>query len=271
MGKFMQEAGGYSIQEFCATKGVGAAPTMPAPGSKKPSVPAAGEAWKQEIPAKKLQIHQMPVSQNACGAALLAMDLGVGEPEVCDLMSGAHKKPEYLAIHPYGQIPALKDGDFCLGESNSILRYLGLAYGSKYYPAGTDAQACGKIDFAMDAFSNVYKAHTKIVYTVLGFGAAPEDQVAANKEYTDAINKWFDVHVKDQKFVTGDTPSIADFKAAPFFYSAIQPCMKMKVGFEPPPRAVKYCEDFKAAVSASKFMDEAGGYSIREFCAMKEA
>merc|ERR1712176_771405 len=108
-----------------------------------------------------------------------------------------------------------------------------------------------------DAFSTVYQAHTKIVYTVLGFGSPPDDQAAANKAYAEAITKWFDIHVKDRTFVTGDSLSIADFKVAPFFYAAIQPCMK-KVGFEAPARAVKYCEAFKKVVGASKFMDDAG-------------
>ncbi|MEO0620123.1 MAG: glutathione S-transferase family protein, partial [Pseudomonadota bacterium] len=31
---------------------------------------------------------------------------------------------EYLAINPAGLVPALKDGDFVLGESNAIIRYL---------------------------------------------------------------------------------------------------------------------------------------------------
>jgi len=218
----------------------------------------------------KVKIYAMPPSQNACGAVLLALDLGIGEPEFCDMMSGAHKKPEYLAIHPYGQIPGLKDGDFCLGESSAIMRYMAMAYGQKYYPAATSPQTCAKIDFAMDAFGMVYKAHTPIVYTVFGFGSAPDDQEAANKAYCKAIEKWLDIHVKDGKFVTGDFPSIADFKVAPFFYAAIQPAMKVKVGFEPPARAVKYCEDFIAAVSASSFLQDAGGYSIKEYAASKE-
>jgi len=199
----------------------------------------------------------------------LAKDLKIGEPEMCDLMTGAHKKPEYLEIHPYGQIPGLKEGDFGLGESNAIMRYMAMAYGQKYYPVATP-QTCAKIDFAMDAFSTVYKAHVLIVYTVFGFGSAPDDQAAANKAYCEAIEKWFAVHVKGSKFVTGDSLSIADFKVAPFFYAAIQPAMKTKLGFEPPQRAIKFCEDFMAAVPESTFLQNAGGYSIKEFAASKE-
>jgi glutathione S-transferase len=42
-----------------------------------------------------------------------------------DLMTGAHKKPDYMAQHqPFGQVPALEDGDFKLYESRAIIRYL---------------------------------------------------------------------------------------------------------------------------------------------------
>jgi glutathione S-transferase len=41
-----------------------------------------------------------------------------------DLRAGAHKKPEFLAVNRYGQVPALEDGDLKLCQSGSILIYL---------------------------------------------------------------------------------------------------------------------------------------------------
>jgi glutathione S-transferase len=41
-----------------------------------------------------------------------------------DLPAGAHKLPEHLARQPFGQIPAIEDGDFRLYESRAIIRYL---------------------------------------------------------------------------------------------------------------------------------------------------
>ena len=41
-----------------------------------------------------------------------------------DIAKGEHKTPEYLAKNPNGEVPAIKDGDFLLGESHAILRYL---------------------------------------------------------------------------------------------------------------------------------------------------
>lgn len=41
-------------------------------------------------------------------------------------MRGArdHKKPSYLEIHPFGQVPALVDGDLKLFESGAIILYM---------------------------------------------------------------------------------------------------------------------------------------------------
>jgi glutathione S-transferase len=41
-----------------------------------------------------------------------------------NLASGAHKKAEHLARHPFGVIPVLEDDDFRLYESRAIIRYL---------------------------------------------------------------------------------------------------------------------------------------------------
>ena len=41
-----------------------------------------------------------------------------------DLSAGEHRKPEYLAINPYGAVPALVDGEVKLFESAAICAYL---------------------------------------------------------------------------------------------------------------------------------------------------
>lgn len=43
---------------------------------------------------------------------------------------GGNKDKDYLAMNPNGLVPTLKDGDFVLWESNSIMRYLNAKYGA---------------------------------------------------------------------------------------------------------------------------------------------
>jgi Glutathione S-transferase len=49
---------------------------------------------------------------------------------------GKNNEAAYLAMNPNGRVPTLVDGDFVLWESNSVMRYLCLAYGqhSPIYP-----------------------------------------------------------------------------------------------------------------------------------------
>jgi len=61
----------------------------------------------------------------------LALSL-MGQPfayKHVDLRAGAHKKPEYLALNRFGQVPALIDGDLKLCQSGSILLYLADKFG----------------------------------------------------------------------------------------------------------------------------------------------
>jgi len=43
---------------------------------------------------------------------------------------GGNKEPCYLAKNPNGQVPVLEDGDVCIWESNSIVRYIAARYGA---------------------------------------------------------------------------------------------------------------------------------------------
>ena len=212
----------------------------------------------------------VPASQNCAGAAMLAMEAKAGSLEAVDMMTGEHKKDAYLAVNPSGQVPALHDGDVKIGQSTAILRYLAMKYKPDTYPVA-NPDLCAKIDMAMDGLVDyVYPTHKETVYVVLGFSGPPADQAASCKAYAEACAKWLDTFVGDAKFVGGDTPTIADYKAVPFFYAAIQPAMKKKLGLEMPPAATTYANNFLAAVGASGFMESAGGYSIKEFCASKE-
>ena len=55
--------------------------------------------------------------------ALLEKDIQ-HELVVVDMASGSHKKPEYLALNPYGRVPTIEEDGFVLYESTAILGYL---------------------------------------------------------------------------------------------------------------------------------------------------
>lgn len=61
--------------------------------------------------------------------------------------AGEHKQPEYLAVAPSGQLPALVDGEVFVWESDAIVRYLAAKYRSDAYPLH-DAERLAPIDSA---------------------------------------------------------------------------------------------------------------------------
>ena len=55
-----------------------------------------------------------------------------GEPfgfKLLDLRGGEHKKPDYLALNHFGQVPCLEDGTESFTQSASILEYLAEKHG----------------------------------------------------------------------------------------------------------------------------------------------
>lgn len=56
----------------------------------------------------------------------------VGQPyelRTVDIMKGAHKAPDFVAINPMGKLPTLTDGDTVVTELAAIALYLGDRYG----------------------------------------------------------------------------------------------------------------------------------------------
>lgn len=213
----------------------------------------------------------MPPSMNACGPILVAMESKAGTFEMCNLFEGANMKPEFLAINPWHTIPSMEDGDVKIGESNAIMRYLAKKYMPSIYPE--DAGKAAMIDFALDAFGNVYKHHTGTVYVAFGFKGeqTEEEQKKCNESYKEETLKWLAHFKGSKKFCGGDTPNLADYKAVPFLFSAIQPVCSKKISLEMPPEVKEYCDAFCTAVPSAAFLSNAGGYSIKEFAASKEA
>ena len=69
---------------------------------------------------------------------------------------GGNKNPEYLAINPNGLVPTIKDGDFILWESNSIMRYLNAKYGNgKLLPVSPEGMASANrwMDWQLSVFN----------------------------------------------------------------------------------------------------------------------
>ena len=73
---------------------------------------------------------------------LAELDLGYERIDA-GMQFGKNNEAAYLEMNPNGRVPTLVDGDYVLWESNSVMRYLCMAYGenSPIYPSQPKARA----------------------------------------------------------------------------------------------------------------------------------
>jgi len=216
---------------------------------------AVGPALANEKAAK---VWGMSVSANAGSAVMLARDAGVGELEPCNLMTGEHLKPEFLAKNPFHQLPTYEGSDgFCLGESNAVLRYIAANYKKALYPEGDEDR--GRIDWAMDTIATgIYKKMAYgVFYGVFGFASPPGDQEQANADCTTILAEFEQAFLQNSKFVLGDKVTIAEYKFVTFLFCVSQPAIKSKTNFKLSERMQTYLADILSAIpSANVFLKD---------------
>ncbi len=102
----------------------------PAPSSTTPRTHPAH-------PDRPLRLHRHRISGHAHRVELLLslLDLRYELVDV-DLLAGAHKRPDFLKMNPFGQVPVLEDGEQIFADSIAILVYLALQYdhARTYFP-----------------------------------------------------------------------------------------------------------------------------------------
>lgn len=88
-----------------------------------------------------MRLYGFPMSPNSRRAHLTLEE--IGEPYeyvTVDLTQGEQKKPEYLALNPFGRVPTLVDGGLVIWESHAIMQYLTAKYPEKGLDAGSPAE-----------------------------------------------------------------------------------------------------------------------------------
>lgn len=88
-----------------------------------------------------LTIHHSPRSRSM-RVVWLCEEIGLEyRLEAVEMFSDAMKRPEYLAVHPLGKVPAIEDDGFVLWETGAILQYLDARYGGGRLIPPRDTQA----------------------------------------------------------------------------------------------------------------------------------
>ena len=125
-----------------------------------------------------------------------------------DLVSGAQKKPEFLRMNPFGQVPVIQDGDVTLADSNAILVYLASRYdeSGRWYPR--DALTAARIQQWLSVAAGQLASGPAIARFIKLFGAPLDHATAA--AISERLFKVLDQALAEQPFLAGETPTIAD-------------------------------------------------------------
>lgn len=162
-----------------------------------------------------MKLYVNPLSPNSRKVTAVASHLGLDlDTLVVDLSKGENQTPEFLAINPNGKIPALKDGDYCLWESNAIMPYLCSKSDTSLWPKTNDR-------YDIMRWMNWELAHWGRWISSYGFETLlkgmfnlgePDQKVM--DEAAGFIAKFggvLDDHLGKNDFVVGKTLTIADF------------------------------------------------------------
>jgi glutathione S-transferase len=132
---------------------------------------------------------------------------------------GKTNEPTYLAMNPNGRIPTLVDGDFVLWESNSVMRYLVLAYGkgSPIYPETPRKRAA--VDRWLDwTLSTLQPVDRPVFWSLVRTPVEQRDMTAIQKDVDAESLVWriVEEQLATRQFIEGDDFTIADIALGAF-------------------------------------------------------
>jgi glutathione S-transferase len=168
----------------------------------------------------EIVVYRHPMSGHAHRVELFLRLLDVPFRVVdVDLAAGAQKKPEFLKMNPFGQVPVIQDGDVTLADSNAILVYLAGRYdrSGSWYPR--DALTAARIQLWLSAAAGPLASGPAMARFIKVF-RAPLDHARA-AAISEQLFKVLDQALANQAFLVGATPTIADI--AMYTYTAHAP------------------------------------------------
>ncbi|EXB88221.1 Glutathione S-transferase F8 [Morus notabilis] len=139
-----------------------------------------------------------------------------------NMSKGDHKKPEFLKIQPFGQVPAFQDESITLFESRSICRYICEKHAEKGNKRlyGTNPLEKASIDQWIEAEGQSFNPPSSTLVFQLAF--APRMKLKqdpkAIKQNEDKLQKVLEVYEKrlgESRFLAGDEFSLADLSHLP--------------------------------------------------------
>jgi glutathione S-transferase len=155
----------------------------------------------------KLYVHDL--SGHSHRARLFASLAGIPVETVnVDLATGEHKKPAFLAINPFGQVPVLDDDGVIVADSNAILVYLA----KKFTRTGwlpEDARGAAEVQRWLSVAAGQIAFGPAAARLITVFGAAFNAGEVIKRAH--AILALIDAELTGRDWIiAGDKPTVAD-------------------------------------------------------------
>ncbi|KAK3038892.1 hypothetical protein RJ639_028614 [Escallonia herrerae] len=138
------------------------------------------------------------------------------------MAKGEHKKPDFLKLQPFGQVPAFQDESTTLFESRAICRYITEKHQNQGNKGlyGTDLLAKASIDQWLEAEGQSFNPPSSTLVFQLAF--APRMKIKQDegliKQNEAKLAKVLDVYEKrlgESRYLAGDEFSLADLSHLP--------------------------------------------------------
>lgn len=158
-----------------------------------------------------VKLYRHPLSGHSHRAELMLSLLDVPTELVfVDLMKGAHKTPEFLALNRFGQVPVIDDNGTVLADSNGILVYLASKYGNgQWLPSDPVEQA--KVQRWLSVAAGQISSGPATARLITVFGAGYDAADAIKRSH--ALLQVMEDELANSAFLAGDKATVADVAA----------------------------------------------------------
>ena len=158
-----------------------------------------------------VKLYRHPLSGHSHRVELMLSLLDVPTELVfVDLMKGAHKTPEVLALNRFGQVPVIDDNGTVLADSNGILVYLASKYGNgQWLPSDPVEQA--KVQRWLSVAAGQISSGPATARLITVFGAGYDAADAIKRSH--ALLQVMEDELANSAFLAGDKATVADVAA----------------------------------------------------------
>lgn len=160
-----------------------------------------------------LKLYDFPMSPRARKPRIVLAEKGLPYEKVTiDITKGDQKKPEYLAINPYGKVPALQDDGINVYESTIIMEYLNDKYPNPpLLPADPGQRARARV--LMHYGDNVYDSALGAIVGQVFFkpkGQADQEVITKAKQDLNVCFERLERELGSQDYLLGSQFTLAD-------------------------------------------------------------